>query len=545
MLRVPGLPAGRARILLLLLLPFVFTLVFFFSRYGTLDKLLPPRPGIGPAPSPKGKPSDWWIEFFSRFEKTRPKLPLPELKHNAYGHNWRADFDLPREEMLELSDREFNELRSLHDEFISQLPTFARHLPYKPHTTGIVTSAGSKNFGQVISVILTTRRTGSKLPIEVILDSSDDWIDNLCAGHLKQYDVTCVYLDKVWAGLDQVFNFSPKSKFEWFQWKFIAMIASSYQNVLYFDADVLPIFNPDPILAPGAEPYASTGLITWPDFWVSTSSPLFYKIAGDIDVPLLTTRATSESGIMVFDKRRHADTILLAAYYNYNGFSHYYPMLSQRGPGEGDKETFLHAAIVLEGLRKKGTYQEPTEWMVPGAGVKKGYYDVKKMPVSHGRTNRGQWRGAVMQQMDPMEDYKAVMKAIQESKAKQHQTKKDSFVDRRRPFDTTPFHADTSYLEKTGNLTLKWNDSHYMFFHSNGIKPDFAKILDSQSALASTDEEEKFIRFWGDPGWIIERTGRDVEKLLWLDSQQLYCIRTTLTNVCEKITQVVDQLFKD
>ncbi|KAK3991068.1 mannosyltransferase putative-domain-containing protein [Cladorrhinum sp. PSN332] len=509
-----------------------------------------PRPRLGCRDSKHpNKPSDWWIEFFSRFERTRPRASPLRFKEGAGGENWKPDFDKPRQSKFELSDRDLNNLRESHSEFISQLPSFARHLPYKAHTTGIVAAAGKKNFGQVISTILTTRRTGSKLPIEIIIDSTDPWIDALCADALpKHYDAHCVYLLDQWAGMNP---FTPT--FKGFQWKFIAMVASSFQNVLYFDADILPVHNPDPLLAPNAEPYASTGLITFPDFWTSTASPYFYQIVGDLPVPPLTARPSSESGIMFFDKRRHADTILLASYYNYNGLSHYYPMLSQHAPGEGDKETFLQAALVLEGLRKKGAYREPTEWMVAGAGVKKGYWDVKRMPVVHGRTNKGEWRGAFMQQMDPMEDYKVVMKAVQEAKAKDQQSdnknsnnkkggSSSSLIDRRRkPFDTSPYHTDTSFLDKVGNLTLKHDDGRFMFFHNNGIKPDFARIRDY--SIVVTDEEDKYVRLWGDPSWIIKRSGRDVEKHLWLDSQELYCNNTALTDVCEEITKVVDQLF--
>lgn len=536
----PSFPRpGHGNFLLVLLLPFL-VFVFFLFQSGLRTRI---SLGLKDGPLLSGKQaSDWWVEFFTRFERTRPKLEPLEFKERARGVDWKPDIDQARQEIIRLSRSDLAELRESHANFVAQLPSFARHLPYKADTTGIATAAGSKNFGQVISVVLTARRAGSQLPIEIIVDSADPWIDQLCVGKLRDLDVTCVYLNELWTGLDPLIP-----KFRGFQWKFIAMIVSSFQNVLYLDADALPILNPDLILAPGSEPYASTGLITWPDFWVSSSSPYFYKIAGDLPVPLLTTRASSESGIMVFDKRRHADTLLLASYYNYNGLTHYYPLLSQHGPGEGDKETFLHAAFVLDGLRKKGKYREPTEWMTPDVGVKKGWWDVKKMPVSHGRTNRGEWKGAFMQQLDPMEDYRVVMQAVHEAQKGKGAGpwKRGERLHRRRrqPFDTAPYHTSSTFLDNVGNLTLQHNIGRYMFFHNNGIKPDFARITEPQLNIIATNEEEKYVRMWGDPAWIIERTGRDVEKDLWLDSQKLYCEYTELQDACEAITKVVDQLF--
>ncbi|KAK4458397.1 mannosyltransferase putative-domain-containing protein [Cladorrhinum samala] len=536
----PSLPhAGNGKVLFILFVPFV-VYVFFLFQSG-----LRARISLGlqrqDAPSiPSDKPAnDWWVEFFTRFEKTRPKIKPLEFKGGAQAVNWKPDIDQAREEIIQLSDSDLAELRESHSNFIAQLASFARRLPYAAGTTGMVTAAGSKNFGQAISVVLVARRAGSQLPVEIVVDSTDPWIDQLCVGKLRDLNVTCVYLNELWTGLDPLLP-----EFRGFQWKFIAMIASSFQNVLYLDADALPILNPDPIFAPGAEPYASTGLITWPDFWASSSSPYFYQIAGDLPVPPLTARATSESGIMIFDKRRHGDTILLASYYNYNGFSHYYPLLSQHGPGEGDKETFLHAAFVLEGLRQKGQYHEPTKWMTPDAGVKKGWWDVKKMPVAHGRSIKEKWNGAFMQQMDPVEDYRVVMQAL-------HETQKGKGSGpwargempprhpRRQPIDTAHFHTNSTFLDTVGNLTLEHNNGRYMFFHHNGIKPDFARITESKTNILATDDG-KYVRMWGHPGWVIERTGRDVEKDLWLDSQKIYCEYTSLNESCEAITKAAN-----
>ncbi|KAK3300727.1 mannosyltransferase putative-domain-containing protein [Chaetomium fimeti] len=356
----------------------------------------------------------------------------------------------------------------------------------------------------------------------------------MCSRTLPQYNATCLSIHDTWAGI-QVPEFTR------FQWKVLSIVVSSFQNVLFLDADCLPVLNPDRIFNQGSEPFTSAGLITWPDFWTSTASPLFYKVAGDMDIPPVTSRASSESGIIVYDKSRHADTLLLAAYYNYNGPNHYYPLLSQHSAGEGDKETFLHAALVLEALRQKGVYKQPTAWMKPGVGVKKGYYDVKKPLSGHGRTARGKWTGMFLLQMDPIEDYRAVRAAIQ--KANLPHEKRDEA-------DATvveDFLTNSTFLDTLGDLKLE-HHGHTMFFHHSGVKPDFTHIVDEKWGLVQTNEAGKYVRMWGPVGWVIDAFGRDVEKLLWEDSMHIYCQEELaqfqrLQDVCAKMREIYVQLY--
>jgi alpha 1,2-mannosyltransferase len=248
----------------------------------------------------------------------------------------------------------------------------------------------------------------------------------------------------------------------------------------------------------------------------------------------------------------HADTLLLAAYYNYNGPKHYYPMFPQKDPGEGDKETYLQVALVLDALQRQGAYKPPTAWMKRGVCVKKGYWDIKMLPNVHGRLSKSTWRGMFMQQMDPMEAYRAVMAAVENAKtetrppltrrqrvetplepgqgvqtsrnAKQpppHQEAADSM-----PEDSIPPDLTTAPTVGTPTLPFPHNEAHYMFFHHNGLKPDLTHVLNANwpwGIVATSEDGSTYQRMWGHPGWIIERYGRDVEKLLWEASMGVYC----------------------
>ncbi|KAK4106065.1 glycosyltransferase family 71 protein [Parathielavia hyrcaniae] len=606
-----GKPRGRASVLVLSLLTALLYLTVR-SRLDDNDDLAPYTPYHVPS-NTYNISSDWWVEFFMRLETTRVTATPTEINGSAPNDNWTPNTSVVRADLLLLNTTDEAKFRESHASFVRQLPQFASHIPYDAGTTGIVSTAGARNFGQAISMVLMTRQAGSRLPIQIVVDSNSPWVDLVCAETLPRYDASCLFLEDMWASL----HHEIVPKLHRFQWKFISIIASSFQNVLFLDADTLPVRSPDHLFT--REPFISAGFITWPDYWVSQVAPAFYKIAGDVEVPSIASRASSESGIIMYDKARHADTLLLAAYYNYNGPDHYYSMLNQHGPGEGDKETFFQAALVLDGLRKKGAYQPPTAWMKPGVGVKKGYWDVKAMPKSHGRTAKGLWRGMFMQQMDPSEDYRAVMAAIEKAKndevhdkandesksnpaAKARGTtaqpplpppptpprrrrqqnfskagQKKSGVKQRQadhkpgtkpkqedggqegeetsppPNDadsarTSNFLTDSTFLDTAGRLPLQPDAHHYMFFHHNGVKPDLTGVLDEGAEILATDEEGRYVRMWGDPGWIIERYGRDVERVLWHDSIEVYCQERLagrfqrLRKVCRKMRETYERV---
>lgn len=521
---------GKARVSVVVVL--LFTSAYLVYHLCFYDDFYLPTRAPGRHASNHAPPSEWWAEFFARLESTRITAPSIKIKNWDPAINWKPNTHAARPDLVKLRSDDEARYRKSHTAFVDQLAQFGSHLPYDANTTGIVTTAGVANFGQVISLVLTARRAGSHLPIQIYLDSTSPWVDLICSKTLPQYKATCLSIQDTWAGI-------VVPKFTRFQWKVLSIIVSSFQNVLFLDADCLPILNPDKIFHQGSEPFTSTGLITWPDFWTSTASPLFYKVAGDIDIPPVNSRATSESGILVYDKARHADTLLLAAYYNYNGPKHYYPLLSQHSAGEGDKETFLHAALVLEALRQKGMYkQQPSAWMKPGVGVKKGYYDVKKPPVVHGRSAIDKWTGMFLLQMDPMEDYRAVMAAIQEANNKRDETEAIVVED---------FLTNSTFLDALGDVKLK-HHGHSMFFHHSGVKPDFTRVLDQKWGLVQMDEAGRYVRMWGHIGWVIDTLGRDVEKLLWEDSIKVYCQEELvqfkrLRDVCTKMREIHGQLY--
>ena len=81
--------------------------------------------------------------------------------------------------------------------------------------------------------------------------------------------------------------------------------------------------------------------------------------------------------------------MLLIAYYNLYGFSHYYTLMSQHALGQGDKETFLAAALALNA----------SHYVVNAPVSTPGF-----TPKGPGAAEKGNFAGAGCIQHDPRDD---------------------------------------------------------------------------------------------------------------------------------------------
>lgn len=313
-------------------------------------------------------------------------------------------------QFLTLTDTELDEMKYSHSKVVENLPEAFPQGMYKGN--GIVYVGGGAFNWLVMLSIKTLRYLGSELPVEVIIPKVEEYELDLCGRVFPALGAKCVLLPQV-LGEQVIKEFT----FKGYQYKALALLATSFENVLLLDSDNVPALRPDYLF--DSEPFKSNGLICWPDFWKRATSPYFYDIAGievkpkrvrygyhnygiheagiinedqsdDMDkVPLHDREGaipdpTTESGQLIILKNKHAKSLLLALYYNLYGPSHYYPLFSQGSDGEGDKETFIAAAVVLG----------------------KPFYQVNKFLNAFGHFDLDRnFVGCGMGQYDPVEDY--------------------------------------------------------------------------------------------------------------------------------------------
>ncbi|CDR45126.1 CYFA0S16e02454g1_1 [Cyberlindnera fabianii] len=295
-----------------------------------------------------------------------------------------------REHMLALADAHAGFVNTMHNTLNYDFEE--ERMQYKGDGIVYVGGLGSYNWLTLLS-IRHVRHLGSKLPIEVILPLHKDAEEGYCE-LLATMDAKCVILEDF---VDE--------HVKGFQLKGLALLVSSFERVLLLDADNIPAHTPDRLFEEG--PFANdSGLVVWPDYWRRATHPVFYDI---VNITLGTERVSfgendkerddevipvhdleggipnpsSESGQLLLNKRTNWYTTLLSTYYNFYGPNYYYPLFSQGTLGQGDKETFLSAAVVVD----------------------ETFYQVKRFVIPFGHFNRhGSFRGGAIGQFDPIQD---------------------------------------------------------------------------------------------------------------------------------------------
>ena len=457
---------------------------------------------------------------FDIFLKGKPSIGKLD-KYKTEDRIYHAGYDGPSEIVfteeylrgfLQLSGDEVSSLKQSHATVVENLPKSAPGGIYKGN--GIVYVGGGKFNWLALLSIKSLRSLGSTLPVEVVIPSEDEYEIDLCTRIFPALDAKCILLPHALGD-----TATSKFQFKGYQYKALAIMVSSFENVLLLDSDNIPAHAPDYLFE--NEPFKSSGLITWPDFWRRATSPMFYEIANievtnervrfgyddrdkDLEEVSFHDRKgtipdpTSESGQLMISKRTHSRELLLALYYNLYGPDYYYPLLSQGSDGEGDKETFLAATVALG---------SPS-------------YQVKKFLNAFGHFNlEHDFVGCGMGQYDPVEDYN-----LELSKKRREQLSKD--LDQELP----PLAKDPRIL----------------FVHANFPKLNPVTLKEEGKVFESNGER---LRLYG-PG-MAKRVGYDFELIQWRNMHFLVCelkIELSAFNgqdystVCKEILDQLDHL---
>ncbi|KAL4991443.1 mannosyltransferase putative-domain-containing protein [Aspergillus falconensis] len=284
-----------------------------------------------------------WQHLHPLLERHTPKCPAP-TQHDGPGVvRFDAINEIPRKNFITNADEIEQPMQEAHDGFVKDMRKLKVPRSYVPETKGIVSSAGGTYLPTFVVSLKLLRRTGTTLPVELFLKDQSEYEPYICDVVLPPLNVKCLVLSDIMKTQEPRPN-SNQKEISGFQLKAFAMLFSSFEAFLWLDADCVPLHDAVPLLT--SAPFTTTGLVTWPDFFANTAAPVYFNISGQSEPPS-TTRQSSESGMILFNKKTHFQTLLLSAYYNYHGPDYYYPLLDQGAPGAGDKDTFLHAATAL------------------------------------------------------------------------------------------------------------------------------------------------------------------------------------------------------
>ena len=403
------------------------------------------------------------IAFWKTFEKLlaagNPDCPKPKRNGDAKTIGFDklvvSEHPSPREDLLSMPDKDVAKMKKAHETFVDGLDKNSQ-LVYKPGTRGLVTTAGGAYLPVFVVSLRMLRRTGTDLPMEVFLADKEEYEEYICDEVFPGLNAKCVVLSDILEAVPHTLAITH------YQYKVFAMTFSSFEDVLFLDSDAFPLHDPGELFT--SEPYTNHGLVSWPDFWASSASPLYYKISSQA-IPSMSVRQSTESGELLLNKKTHAKSLLLATYYNYYN-DQYYPLFSQGAPGEGDKETFLAAASALN-----ETFYATSE---------------KVKPIGHVKANKD-FTGSAMVHFDPMQDYNLTKSGI-------WRIKNESAGPQPRPF----------------------------FLHVNFPRFNPAKVFDEyKEHTQNIDGKEQ--RIWQSKEDIIKLFGKDIEKECWEQVKYVSC----------------------
>ncbi|KAI3402785.2 hypothetical protein KGF56_004459 [Candida oxycetoniae] len=366
---------------------------------------------------------EFWDKIFTLYDENG--MNFKDSPSNLIELVEKSDESRTKKALLsraKMSDETVLELKKRHARVMEKLPDEMPDFTYKKDTTGIVFIGGEKFSWLTYLAILALRETGTKLPVEVIMPRKKDYEQEkqFCDSMLRELDAQCVMVPDMFG--DSVMK---KRSFHSYQFKSIALAISSFQHILLLDSDNMIVSIPDLVFQSSL--YKESGMITWPDYWKRTIYPKYYEIAGikvnerkrrrynrfplfapknsesdlevkegDESVPYhdlenAVPDLSTESGQLMINKGTHGKTILLSLYYNVYGPDIFYKLFSLGEQGEGDKDTFVAAAVATD----QNYYQVKSFIMSPG------YFDDAKV-----------FKGVAMAQKNPLADYERFQELI-------------------------------------------------------------------------------------------------------------------------------------
>ncbi|KAG5361736.1 Alpha-1,2-mannosyltransferase MNN21 [Yarrowia sp. C11] len=433
-----------------------------------------------------------YARAFSAFYDQRPqRLDIPKFdKYGEFGGFNEEKLKKERltearlRKFLQIEPKHVEQMTELHKNLVDELDRVLDDFGdlskiYKG--MGIAVVAGGRFMPIAINSLRMLRRTGCTLPVEVFLANQEEYEVQLCEEIFPALGAKCRVLPDV-LGKAALRNFPLKG----YQFKVLSALASSFEHVLLLDADNIAIKDPTAVFK--SEVYKKYGYILWPDYWERSTHPEFFTIAGttlggvrddvkqksdDNEAPKLADlmgalpNPSTESGQVFVNKSAKFKSLLLATYYNLNGPRYYYPLFSQGMMGEGDKETFLAAAVVLD----EPVYQVPRHVQAIGRWYKDSFY------------------GAAMLQFDPIKTYELYGK---EAKG-----------------------------EIDGKTRSKLVDKEGMFMHTNFPKMNPYELM--KKKLLRDSDGNRFRAFGTKSGLNGFVPGRDLELEIWQEAEWMTC----------------------
>lgn len=293
------------------------------------------------------------ISFWPAFKKALDDYgrDLPSLERPGVQYAPPTS-DMIRHRTNLLTPEQASLMREQHAGLIRNLPAY----PSEAFSgRGIVMLAGGHYSEYAATALGVLRESGSKLPVEVWRrderEEKHEWCDEI-----EQEGMACRRLSDY---LDTDILSIQDGK----EMKIFTMLFSSFEEIIFIDADNMALQPPELLFE--SKQYQETGAILWPDYWRYDNIDWLDYIVGISGnrSESLWDQTTVESGQIVWHKRQHWKSLLLATYYNWYGPDLYFTLINYGYAGWGDKDTFPIALRALNESYHAISHPPATVWV--------------------------------------------------------------------------------------------------------------------------------------------------------------------------------------
>ena len=197
---------------------------------------------LAPAPVETGKARQLWRRLEVIFDE---HLPDPVSMDHPNPHSVK-DLEMKQklDELVSLQHAQARSTRESHEQVVSKLLPYPTDL-YKG--SGIVMLAGGRYSEYAATSLAMLRRMGSTLPVELWSADESEEVDGWCE-ELADEGIACRKLK----------NYIDLKAFHHpYQWKILTFLFSSFEEMIFLDADCIPLRDPDVLLK--SEIYNKTG----------------------------------------------------------------------------------------------------------------------------------------------------------------------------------------------------------------------------------------------------------------------------------------------
>ena len=231
-------------------------LPFSTSANKTVAEPATASPPLDPALIP------FWDSVIKALLDAKPRCVLPDdpIKAPAKRFASLKKGSNDRPDLLRLTQDNVHNIRDAHSRFMVQIPRLAAQIPFKKDTRGVVTTAAGEFLPTLVVSLRMLRRTGSKLPVQVFVESRDVYEKEICEEVLPALNATCFLLSDVLGAVPQHIEISQPR----FQLRSVAMLFSSFDDILLLDADAIVTEPPERWMS--EEPFISRVFVSWPDY---------------------------------------------------------------------------------------------------------------------------------------------------------------------------------------------------------------------------------------------------------------------------------------